>query len=434
MNQSIRWGLIFAVSAVALHAGPAERQLETVRTMMLRPVWETIRENYYDPNFGGVDIGALEKGAERQLAGAKSLAEALSIIAQSVENFGDSHTSFMSPPRPFEVEYGWALDIAGRNVVVGAVEPGSDAEKKGVRPGEQVLRVNGMPATRDTLNMIRYSLNALNPQPGIRAQLQWHDGSQREVEFAAKVTARPQRLEFYNGRDRQLVELESEKHARKRRSVWQELGPGVLWWKLAGFSEIQHLEKGLRQAAGYEHVILDLRGNPGGLSSVMLEAIGAFFPKKTTIGTIRLRHKTEPLEASSRHSLRGKLYVLIDGGSASASEVLARTIQLTERGLILGDRSAGKVNRGLAHNLDVGPDDNLILFGVSVTNAAILMTDGQPLEKIGVTPEVWLVPSPLDLAEGNDPVLAAAAKLAGITLSKQDAGAISRRHRPPIFD
>ncbi|MDP2138377.1 MAG: S41 family peptidase, partial [Candidatus Didemnitutus sp.] len=149
---------------------------------------------------------------------------------------------------------------------------------------------------------------------------------------------------------------------------------------------------------------------------------------------LRSRHKTKPLEASSRHTVRGKLLVLIDGGSASAAEVFARTMQLTGRGVVLGDRSAGKVNRSRVHSLSTGPRDQLIVFGVLVTESGLLMADGQPLEKIGVEPEVWLVPSPKDLAEGNDPVLATAAKMAGLTLSKEDAGAISRRHRPPVFD
>ncbi|MDP2136262.1 MAG: S41 family peptidase, partial [Candidatus Didemnitutus sp.] len=381
--------LTACVIAGVLRADPTERNLQTVRGM-LRPVWEEIRKEHFDLHGVG-DTRALQQEAETRLATATSVAEALSIIAQSVYNLGDSHTVFLAPPRPFDVHYGWSLDIAGQKVVVGGIEPGSDAEKQGIRVGEHVLGINGMPASRGTLALLRYSLLALNPQPGLRVQLQWHDGSRREVAFAARLISKPLTLTLHNGRDNQSLDLESEAQRMKRRSAFQELGPGVLWWKLATFSEPDHLEKGLRKSTGYEHVILDLRGNPGGLESEMLDAIGAFFPDKLTVGSLRSRHKTKPLEASSRHTVRGKLLVLIDGGSASSAEVFARTMQLTGRGVVLGDRSAGKVNRGRIHTLSTGPRDQLIVFGVMITESGLMMADGQPLEKIGVEPEVWLV-------------------------------------------
>ena len=181
-------------------------------------------------------------------------------------------------------------------------------------------------------------------------------------------------------------------------------------------------------------MIVDLRDNPGGLESELLNAVGAFFGEKRTIGKVRHRKNTAPMVASSRFKVSGKLSVLIDGSSASAAEVLARALQLANRAVVFGDRSAGAVNRARFHPLTLGNGSNLVCFGVQITEDEITMGDGQLLEKVGVTPDVWLLPSAKDLMAGADPVLATAAKMAGATLTKEQAGEISRRHRPLIFD
>jgi C-terminal processing protease CtpA/Prc len=424
--------LALASAAAASAADRQTRDIEIARSMFPR-VWQKIHAEYFDPSFGGVNVDELERAAKTQLATTKSLNETYAVIAQAVTNLGDSHTLFLPPPRPAKVEYGVSFDVLGQNVHIGAVKPGSDAEKRGLRAGERVLSVNGMPATRDTLHLIRYAILTLNPQPGLRLQLAGADGAARELTFAADVKAQRRNLNYAAG-DFHGLQLEQEDREDKLASTFEELAPGVLWWKLPSFHVPAAVETGLRKASGYDHVIVDLRNNSGGYESEMLVAIGACLGEKKPIGKVLRRTKEESLVASSRLRVGGKLYVLIDGNSASASEVFARALQLAGRAVVLGDRSAGKVNRSRFHPLTLGDGGQLTYFGVQVTEDQIVMSDGQPLEKIGVTPDVWLVPSPKDALAGDDPVLATAAKLAGVTLSKQAAGELTRRHRPAIFD
>lgn len=424
--------LLFVAALAAARADTVALQLEIARDM-LRPVKQQIREEFYDPAFGGADFEGIFRTAEQQLAAARTTNEAYAVIAQAVMNLGDSHTRFGPPPRPVLVKYGWTLQVIGQQVYVQAVEPGSEAEKQGLRPNERVLSVNGMPASRDTLMMIRYLLRSLSPQAELRVQLQDAAGATRDLTFAANVKRLANNL-TYNSVDNQRLTLEAEAEQIKARSTFRDLAPGVLYWKLNSFSDDDDVVAGLRKSKGYAHVVLDLRGNPGGYQATMLDAIGAFLGRKAQIGTLRERSRTEKLIASSLHSIGAKLCVLIDGGSYSASEIFARVMQLEGRGVVLGDRSGGFVNQGRTFWLTTGSSDRLVPFAVSVTTAAILLPDGSTLEKTGVTPDVWLVPSPKDIAAGHDPVLASAAKLAGATLTKAEAGEISRSARQPVYD
>ena len=100
---------------------------------------------------------------------------------------------------------------------------------------------------------------------------------------------------------------------------------------------------------------------------------------------------------------------------------VARVIQLQKRGTVLGDRSAGAVMESEHHDHHVGLDRE-IYYGDSLTVANIIMSDGESLEHVGVTPDEFLVPSPGDLAAGRDPVLARAVELAGGKISTDEAG------------
>jgi carboxyl-terminal processing protease len=426
-------GGFLSLAVAARAAAPPQRELDTVRDM-LRPVKETLRTEYYDPSFTGIAFHAIFADAEQRLATARNVSEATAIIAQAVVNLGDSHTYFIPPARPAKVKYGWQLRTVGANVHVGAVQPGSDAEKQGIRPGERVLAVNGMPATRESLRLLRYLLLGLRPVPTVTVRLQSPDSTAREVQFASEIKIQPRTLSLVDGADWLRLTLESEDAESKLRSRFHELAAGVLLWKLAAFMDDDDVQEGLRKAADYPHVILDLRGNPGGRASTVLNAIGAFLNRKETIGQVKRRDKSEPLVAESHRSIKGKLYVLVDGDSASAAEIFARAMQLAQRAVLFGDRTAGFVNEGRQFVLNGGLSTTAILYGVVVTSGAVVMQDGRALEKAGVEPDVWLVPSSKDLFAGHDPVLASAAKLAGVPLTAQQAGDIARQVRQQIYD
>ena len=117
----------------------------------------------------------------------------------------------------------------------------------------------------------------------------------------------------------------------------------------------------------------------------------------------------------------GKLIVLVDSRSASASELFARVIQLEHRGEVIGDRSAGAVMeaRDYGESLGMGISIN---YGVSITSANLLMSDGKSLEHVGVTPDELMLPTAADLTAGRDPVMSHAVALGGAKLDPVAAG------------
>ena len=106
---------------------------------------------------------------------------------------------------------------------------------------------------------------------------------------------------------------------------------------------------------------------------------------------------------------------MIDSRSASAAELFARVVQLEHRGTILGDQSSGSVMESRYYPFAQGANTQ-IYYGASITDADIVMSDAKTLEHVGVVPDEMILPRPADLLSARDPVLARAARLAGVDL------------------
>lgn len=200
-------------------------------------------------------------------------------------------------------------------------------------------------------------------------------------------------------------------------------GDQLLIWKMHEFDlEDSEIDGVMSKARKHKALILDLRGNGGGWLTTVTRLLANLVDHDVKIGDLKTRKETKPMVAKSRgeKAFNGKLTILTDSGSASAAEVLARTIQLEKRGTVIGDQTAGAVMTA-QHYHDQSGFDVVVFFGVSITVADLIMPDGISLEHRGVTPDQVRLPTAEDLAAERDVVLSYAASLEGVTLDPVQA-------------
>lgn len=403
-----------APSLDAQSLSPLDR--ERGRTM-LRQVRGQIEDRFYRADFNGVDLDARTAHADSIIRQATSLGEIFGAIAALTMELGDSHTFFVPPFQTVESNYGWEMMMVGDSAYVSRVEPRSDAERQGVRPGDRVLAVNGYTPTRANQWSMWYVFRALRPQPGLRVVMRAPGGEPRQLDLAAQVRQRARTIDLTGhggGPDIYTLVREAQTDARELRPRLAVAGD-VLVWKLPTFGVEDHqLRDALRRARGGRALVLDLRGNGGGPVDALLLLLGGLSEDSVVVGTQKLRRREERMVArgSGRGAFAGELVVLVDSRSASAAEIAARVIQLTGRGVVLGDRTAGAVSRGESRQLRMG-FDRVVVYGVVVTDAHLVMTDGGNLEGVGVVPDTVVLPTAAQLAAGDDPVLARALTMLG---------------------
>jgi C-terminal processing protease CtpA/Prc len=391
--------------------------------MMLNVVRDDIKKNYYDKSYHGMDVETRFKTAEGKIEEAQSLGQIFAIIAQALLDLDDSHTNFIPPQRADRTEYGIQMDMIGDKCYILAIKPGSDAEAKGVKVGDQVHAVSGFKPTRELMWKIKYLFYTLRPQPGLRLTLQSPGGEPRQVDTMAKITKGQISLDAL----RDLAwesSREGEDEDRLYRHRYIEIGTDAFIWKMPQFDLLDSdVDLIVEKAKKHKSLILDLRGNGGGAVDTLKRLVANVFDKELKIADLEGRKEMKPMLAKTRgeKAYKGKVIVLIDSQSGSASELFARLVQLEKRGTVIGDRSAGAVmqSRYYSHDAGVG---SVIPFYSSITEANLIMADGKSLEKVGVTPDELLLPKAEDLAAKRDPVLARAAELAGFKLEPEKAG------------
>jgi C-terminal processing protease CtpA/Prc len=400
---------------------------------MLRDVQNEIQEKYFDPSFKGIDLGANAEIAKTRISKATSVGETLAAIAQFVLELDDSHTFFVPPDQTATVDYGWDMGIVGDKCYVLDVKPGSDAARQGVTRGDMVKTVNGLSPTRDSLWRLEYLFHTLRPQPGLHVELVSTKGTARELDLASIVRQRKKVIALTgedSSWDRARLIDDRDKQAHEQQPTLAEVGKKVLVARLPTFAvEDTVVKEVLRRSYGHEVLILDLRGNPGGRVTALQTLLGGLSSSDVILGETKERDRATPLVAkgTGADAFTGRVFVLIDAESASASELVARAMQLTDRGTVIGDRSAGAVMTSRYHPLMVSHGENVILYGVMVTAADPIMSDGGRLEKKGVEPDFKVLPTAEDLAAKRDPALARALKFSGQPLDAQQAGALLPR-------
>ncbi|MGB8011046.1 MAG: S41 family peptidase [Terriglobales bacterium] len=427
LARSGRKALIVIIGLTTHVWGQKITSLERERAQsMLQQISSDIKKHYYDPTFHGVDWDAKVQEAKQKINAADSANRTLSIVAAALDTLNDSHTFFLPPAHSNRYDYGWQAEMVGEHCFVTRVRPGSDAEKKGVKPGDELVALNGYTPTRDNLWKMEYLFNQLRPQPVLRLDLRDPAGKERQLDVVTTMIEKKRVMDLTaSGGGNDIWDLirqeENEEHLGRAQFV--ELGDEVGILKFPGFFfDATKIDDMIGKARKHKALILDLRGNPGGSIETLKYLIAGCFEKEVKVYDRVGRSEHKPLVAKSHsHPFTGKLVVLVDSKSASAAELFARVVQLEKRGTVIGDRSSGSVMEAKRYSYKSGTD-TVVFYGASITDADLIMTDGNSLEHKGVVPDEVALPSAEDVAAGRDPVLAHAVEAAGAKLSPEAAG------------
>jgi carboxyl-terminal processing protease len=205
--------------------------------------------------------------------------------------------------------------------------PKSPAEKAGVLPGDRLLRIDGVPVAGMTSKSVALRLAG---DKGSKVVVGLERGPRLEPDtFSVKL-----KRAFMDHRSVSVARMVDAQTGYIR---LEEFGP-------SGAEEVRKAVRQLRSSKARQ-LILDLRGNPGGIVTEAVDLAAEFLPAKTVVFTTRGRKKA----INEQYRTKGggefvdlPLIILIDEGSASASEALAGSLQDHDRALIVGRRSFGK--------------------------------------------------------------------------------------------
>ena len=243
----------------------------------------------------------------------------------------DPHSNFFDPKSYSLLReeqsgkyYGVGMQIAPRNNKIIVVAPfvGTPAYKVGLRPGDAILAVDGKPTDNMTVS-------------DVADLLKGPKGTNVHITALREQTDKP--LEFNVVRDeipRNSVDLKFL------------IRPGIGYMHITAFNETteQEVEDALSGFGDLKGLVLDLRGNPGGLLNEGVGVADKFLKKGQTIVSHRGRSSPEKIYRAS-HGNSGKEYplvVLVNRGTASAAEIVSGAIQDHDRGLIVGEVTFGK--------------------------------------------------------------------------------------------
>jgi carboxyl-terminal processing protease len=411
--------LFAAHSATGQGLAPFDR--DNARAM-LDMVKDDVKNNYYDRTFHGINLDERFAQAEAKIKAATTRDQLMIIVAQTLLELNDSHTFLIPPARAARIQYGWLMQMVGDDCFVTAVRPGSDAQAKGLNPGDRILALDGAKPSKQIFWKMLYRYYALMPSRSVRMVLQSPgDSAPREIEVLTKVQ---EGAAVTNWGDLFIRYLSEEWDITHDRSF--EVGTDLLVWKMPTFeASKEHIDEIMGKARKFKTLVIDLRGNGGGYVDTLSRLVSHFFDKEIKIADLKSRKEMKPQLAKKRTdaAFAGKLIVLVDSNSASASELFARVMQIEKRGTVLGDITSGAVMTSKLYDHETGVG-RVLYFGASITIADMIMTDGNSLENVGVTPDERIVPTGADLQNSRDPVLARAAELAGVQLTPEKAGSL----------
>ena len=414
-------------------------------------VWQTVNDLFYDAKFGGVDWAAMRKRYEPQVAQVQSDREFHQLLQQMLNELHQSH--FIVIPRDAipkirvkreravkaienladnsadeeELEeepldtlsykltdrlltgIGIDVRVLAGSAVVTRVEPSSSAARAGLRPGFVIKQVDGRSMDSIITEIEKHPLwgAIIRPELPVFLVAGFINGDETFPVRLGVLDARNRWRTLSIKRERlkgemspavgNLPALYTEFEARR-------LPGGIGYIRFNAFvpSLMEKLCGALRTMKDAPGIILDLRGNQGGLLGMIGGLTGLLESEQTSMGTMQMRSARIPLFVFPQLApYSGPLVILIDGSTQSAGEMFASGLREAGRATLVGEKSAGNTLPSAIKKLPTGA-----MFQYGFANYET--RSGERLEGRGVIPDITVELSRWSLLRGVDPQLNAA--------------------------
>jgi carboxyl-terminal processing protease len=335
-------------------------------------VWQIIQRQYVDGTFNQVDWQAVRKQYLNKSY--KNKQEAYKSIREMLKMLGDPYTRFMDPAEFKNMQVDTSGELTGIGIQIGldektkkltVISPIEDtpAFKAGVLAKDTIIKINGKSTDGMDTNQ---AVSLIRGEAGTKVNLTILRGTEKK-EFSIP---------------RAKIEIHPVKFSQQKTPIGN-----VGYIRLNQFSAnaakemqsaIKDLEK--KQVVGY---VVDLRGNPGGLLFASVEISRMWLDKGTIVSTKDRQGEQEREIANGKALTNKPLTVLVNKGSASASEIYSGAMQDNKRGVLVGSQTFGK---GLVQSVRPLDDGS----GLAVTIAKYFTPSGRDIHKHGIDPDVKL--------------------------------------------
>ncbi|MBR8829944.1 MAG: putative CtpA-like serine protease [Chroococcopsis gigantea SAG 12.99] len=359
-----------AVTGAGLRMSKSQAFFQESPKELIDEVWQIINRTYLDGTFNQTDWKATRSQyLSRSYANQE---EAYKAVREMLKTLQDPYTRFMDPSEFKNMQIDTSGELTGvgiqitkdekskQLIVVSPIE-GSPAAKAGVMSKDIIVEIDGKNAEKLELEQ---AVNLIRGKAGTQVNITVQRGD-KKVNF----TLTRSKIEIHPVR------------ARVEDSPAGKIG----YIRLNQFSAqaSQDMRNAITdlESKGVKGYVLDLRSNPGGLLYASVEIAKMWIPDGLIVSTVDRQGEREVQQADNKALTDKPLVVLVNGGSASASEILSGALQDHHRGTIVGTKTFGK---GLVQSVR-GLEDG---SGLAVTIAKYLTPSGKDINKDGIHPDV----------------------------------------------
>lgn len=400
-------------------------------------VWETVRDEHWDPKVGGVDWDGARAEFEPQVLAAQSDDEVRDLLGQMLNRIGESHFGIVpstvyremavadtSEEDADEVEdaapkkersyvgngsVGIEARILGEDAFVFRIEDGSPAAGAGVQPGWKIVEVDGRDLSSSIARIREHNSDATSLQlmlaGAVHGRLGGRVGDEVHVVFDAQGEKKELELTLTppTGTSTRFGHM-PEMHFRYQS---QRIAEDVGYLRFNMFMDpptlARSFQESMEEFMDCRGVVIDIRGNPGGIGGMVMGMSGWLIDERGKhLGEMKTRQGTVKFAVFPRaETYQGSVAILIDGCSASTSEIFAQGLRDLERARLFGRRTSGAALPSLFTEL---PNGDRFQYAM----ADYTSISGHRIEGNGVNPDEPIALDPEALSRGEDPDMAAA--------------------------